>query len=276
MVEAPRIRIIYEIVRFTKGKTIVLAGGPSYLKALVNIIDYMITKWWYAGKYIYVYLTKKDNQPYVVRTHMLMYGKITLNSTLANIKLKPFLFLELNDSSILRWYLSQIKFLIPGCKIDMIKSNYTICSSKQSILESIIMRKYDISHSAYNQKEHLAHINEGIREKKNDIITDFLLDQKYFPGVGNILQQEALYKCNLLPTTKIYNIEKKTILCLVQQLKNTANLLYESYQDKSHDLPHKSIFQIYHKKFCPLLHKTITKYLGFRNRRTTWCPICQT
>ncbi len=34
-------------------------------------------------------------------------------------------------------------------------------------------------------------------------------------------------------------------------------------------------FILYHKKNCPDGHKTITKYLGFRKRRCTWCPICQ-
>ena len=276
MVEAPRIRIIYDKIRFTKNKTIMKASGASYKKVGINLEGYLIRKWWFAGKYIY-FMTSKEGAPtYIVRTHMMMYGKITINEDpIVNPKLTPFLVLELDDGTILKWYLSQIKFLDPNCETDLIKSNYTTCSSKQSILDSIQMSKYDISNKNYNEEEHMKHLLEGMNKFKDQIIMDFLLDQKYFPGVGNILQQEVLYRCKILPTKKLVDISVEMIHCLVKELRNVINLLYQSYLDKLEDKPHQPIFQIYHKGYCPLGHKTITKYLGYHNRRTTWCPICQ-
>ena len=103
-----------------------------------------------------------------------------------------------------------------------------------------------------------------------------LLDQELFPGIGNILQQEALYRCRVLPLSLLRDIKLSTIDCLIDSLKNVIDALYESYLLKKEGLPRGPILQIYHKSKCPLGHKTITKYIGYHNRRTTWCPICQT
>lgn len=275
MVEAPRIRITYENIRFTKNKKIIKASGASYKKIGINLEDYMIRKLWFAGKYIFLCLVKNNSPTYIVRTHMLMYGKIVVNDILVNPKLTPFLKLELNDGTILTWYLSQIKILDPKCSNDEIKSNYTICSSKKTIQDSFQMVKYDISNQNYEIKTHLNHLKAGMLELHDQMVVDFLLDQKYFPGIGNILQQEALYRCRVLPTKKLSETTTAMLKCLVKKLAHVINLLYESYHAKKKNEPHRPIFCIYHKKYCPLGHKTITKYLGYHNRRTTWCPICQ-
>ena len=276
MVEAPRIRIIYEKVRFTKNKLIIRAYGPSYKKFGINLENYTIRKWWYAGKYIYTYVIQNGYPPYVIRTHMMMYGKIIINHEYeVNPRLRPFLTLELDDNTILQWYLSQIKLLDPCCKTDMIKSNYTICSSKQSINDSIIMAKYDISNKLFDINLLINHIFNNLDRLANDILVDLLLNQEFFPGVGNILQQEALYRCKYLPTKLVKEIGIFDIKCLIAELQKVIGQLYESYLNKLTNKPHKPILQIYHKSICPLGHKTVTKYLGYHNRRTTWCPICQ-
>jgi formamidopyrimidine-DNA glycosylase len=276
MVEAPRIRILYEKVKFTKGKRISKIYGPSYNKMNVNLEGYFIKKWWYAGKYIYLLLTKDDSPPYVIRTHTMMYGKIIVNEEISvNPRLRTFLTIELDDGTKLQWYLTQIRLLNPHCETDEIKSNYTICSSFKSMEDSVKMMKYDISNKNFNMDLLLDNIKKNMDEIANDILVDFLLNQKFFPGVGNILQQEALYRCRLLPTKMVKEINLDNIICLINALKEVIDQLYESYINKSHGLPHKPILQIYHKAYCPLGHKTITKILGDRKRRTTWCPVCQ-
>lgn len=274
MVEAPRIRIIYENIKFTKGKKIKYASGASYRKIGINLENYVIKKWWYAGKYIYTYLVNENSKPYVIRTHTMMYGKITTQPP-NNPKLIPFLRLEFEDETILTWYLTQIKILDPNCTTDLLKTNYHSCTSMQAIKESMTMMKYDLSNKAFDQKLFDKHIDIGVKKHANEIIVDFLLDQEYFPGIGNILQQEALYRCKINPLQLVKDLGMKKIDCLVSALKEVIAALYESYINKLVGNPHQPIFQIYHKGFCPLGHKTITKYLGYHNRRTTWCPICQ-
>ena len=121
MVESPRIRILYDNIKFTKNKKILNASGASYNKIGINITGYTIKKWWFAGKYIYAYLTKEKAQSYVIRTHMMMYGKITINNKPeVNPRLCAFLRLELNDGTILTWYLTQVKILDPNCQSNII------------------------------------------------------------------------------------------------------------------------------------------------------------
>ncbi|AGC01747.1 formamidopyrimidine-DNA glycosylase [Acanthamoeba polyphaga moumouvirus] len=283
MVESPRIKITFEKIKFTKGNIICKISGSSYKKMNVNLENYVIRKWWFAGKYIYVHIIKENNPEYVIRTHMMMYGKILLNNENVNPNLKPFMVMELShenicnqeSKTILKWYLSQIKLLDPNCDKVVIKTNYSECSSRKAILDSIELMKYDLSNNNFNENLYALHLKKGINIYGNEILTDFLLNQEYFPGVGNILQQEALYRCKLLPTNLVSNTSKQEFNCLVSSLKNIIELLHESYLRKNEGLPHIPIFQIYHKSICPLGHKTITKYIGHRNRKTTWCPVCQ-
>ncbi|AEX61365.1 endonuclease VIII-like protein [Megavirus courdo7] len=275
MVEAPRIRITYEKIKFTKFRTICKISGPSYRKMNVNLVGYMIRKWWYAGKYIYMHLILENYPDYVIRTHMMMYGRILLSHEIVNPKLTIFMTIELDDNTILKWFLSQIKLLDPNCHNSITKTNYGECSSSKAIYDSIIMMKYDLSNKSFSEKKFYQHLYQGINKYPNDILTDFLLDQEYFPGIGNILQQEALYRCRLLPERIISKANQNDFTCIITSLKYVIDQLYQSYINKSKGLIHEPIFQIYHKSKCPLGHKTITKYIGKRNRRTTWCPICQ-
>ncbi|BCS82914.1 formamidopyrimidine-DNA glycosylase [Cotonvirus japonicus] len=273
MVEAPRIRIIYDRLKFTKGLTIICASGTSYVKLGIDLTNYLIKKWWFAGKYIYFHVIFEEKPEYVIRTHMLMYGRITVNDI--DTGKKPFMTIELNDGTILRWFMSQIILLDPYCSDNEIKSNYTTCNSRQLILDSIKMMRYDLSNRKFNLNLFKKHLKIGIKKYLSDIITDFLLNQEYFPGVGNILQQEALYDCKILPQRIISTISEIEFDCLISSLKKVIDLLYESYVIKLQGKTFGPILRIYHKSLCPLGHKTITKYIGYRNRRTTWCPICQ-
>lgn len=268
MVEAPRIRIITNQLKPFKNKTIIDASGASYKKANVNLIGYTIRKIWFAGKYIYLLLTL-NTSTYIIRTHLMMYGKITTE----NIShLTPFLSLTL-DNTTLYWYLSQIKFIDANCDTQLYPTNYnTTCTAKQIVNDSLELMTHDISHPKYNKADHLKFLETYTQSHQNEIITDLLLDQRAFPGVGNILQQEALYRCRILPTTPV---KDANLNCLIDALVIVSNLLYQSYLDKQLNKPHQPILQIYHKAYCPLNHKTITQYIGYHVRRTTWCPICQ-
>lgn len=276
MVEAPRIRILYEKIKFTKGRRIIKISGPSYQKMAVDLTDYTMKKWWFAGKYIYLFLTRENYPSYVIRTHTMMYGRINVNNeTPVSARLRPFMTIELDDGTILRWYLTQIRLLDPQCETDEIKSNYTICSSIKSIHDSTKLMQRDISHKKFNIEASLEYIKQNLDRLGTEILVDFLLDQEFFPGVGNILQQEALYRCRLLPTHLVKEIAMTDIVCLIDALKMVIDQLYTAYQEKSGGLPRKPILEIYHKAYCPLKHKTVTKILGRRKRRTTWCPVCQ-
>lgn len=271
MVEAPRIRLVYQKIKHIKLKKIIDIFGPTYLKFDVNLVGYQIIHMWFCGKYIYIAI-KKNNTVFVLQTHMLMYGRIIIkNTVIVNPKLRPNLTMILDNGETIIWYLSQIKLLDPTCtKID-ITTNYGKCTSKQILKNSKLMKKYDFSHPKYNQKIHYQYLIDNLNTISSDNMVDFLLNQKYFPGIGNIVQQEALYCCQINPNKKVNEINNNDIKCLLKKLKCIVDNLFEIYSKDEKN----TLFKIYHKGFCPLGHKTITKILGKRERRTTWCPICQ-
>ncbi len=273
MVEAPRIRITYEKIRHTKNHRIVSISGPSYKRMNVDLIDYIIRKWWFAGKYIYLMLISSNKPTYVIRTHMMMYGRILMGNQDSPIK-RAFMIIQLDNDIVLRWYRSQITLLDPNCLAE-IKTNYTICTARQAIMDSIKLMKYDLSNNRFDYNLFQSHLKNGINIHSSEIITDFLLDQEYFPGVGNILQQEALYDCKILPLKKVQDIDEPMFDCLCNSLKKIIDLLYESYKFRESGKEFGPILRIYRKSLCPLGHKTIRKKIGLRNRMTTWCPVCQ-
>lgn len=280
MVEAPRIRIFYDNLKCIKGKKIKNISGTSYLKYNIDLHNYYVKNIWFAGKYLYIHLIDSltnSKIDYFIRTHFMMYGKIVLNDK-TKLDTKPFMTIIFDNNDTIKWYMSQITVLDPKSNI-LIKTNYCDdCThgftTVNIINSSLKMRKYDISSRSYNTTLHCDYIKKEVIKNSNTdtIITDFLLNQKYFPGVGNILQQEALYSCKINPKYCIDNITDESIDCLISSLYTICNNLYNAYMSNT---PGRSLMKIYHKAYCPLNHKTVTKYIGKRNRRVTWCEICQ-
>lgn len=269
MVEIPRIRLYYEQLSVIVNIKIVNATGTSYVKQNVDIVGYKIIEWHFAGKYLWIKLLR-GKSIVMIRTHMLMFGKITLNTVPDR---KPQMCIELDDGSVLRWFGSQVKILDYNCDNDTITSNYIECSSKKIIDDSYRMMRMDPSNKKYSIRTHYNFIINNLNKLRPDMnLTDFLLDQNLFPGVGNIVQQELLYRCKYNPHTEISSLTKPIIKRLLVKLKKFVDtLIFEVRINNSF----RSQILIYHKAYCPLGHKTVTKYIGQRNRRTTWCDTCQ-
>lgn len=269
MVEIPRIRFYWEKLSVVTGGKIINVSGTSYNKSGFDILGFKLVEIRFAGKYMWMFITRRDKL-FVVRTHMLMFGKITIDTP--TIK-KSFMCIDFDNGYTLRWYASQIKILDYKCDDDIVTSNYTQCSSRKMIDDISRMEKMDPSNPKYDIVHHKSYVINNIDLLNHDlIITDLLLDQSFFPGVGNIIQQELLYKCKINPLRKISQIDKKDIQYLIKNLYELVIDFIAAVKNNKY----REIIQIYHKKNCPLGHKTITKYISKRNRRTTWCHICQT
>lgn len=270
MVEIPKIRLYYEKLSVITGLTIVKASGTSYIKQNVNIIGYKMKQWHFAGKYLWITITK-GKSTLMIRTHMLMFGRITFDLELDR---KPQMCVEFNNGSVLRWFGgSQIKILDYNCNTDIVTSNYIECSSRKIIDDSYRMMTMDPSNDNYSMTVHYNYIIDNLYKLNSDtILTDLLLDQEFFPGVGNIVQQELLYRCKYNPNTEISALTKPMLKLLLTTLKKFIHRLIKEIKGGN---GFKLVILIYHKAYCPLNHKTITKYISTRNRRTTWCNNCQ-
>ena len=85
--------------------------------------------------------------------------------------------------------------------------------------------EYDLLNKSYNLENHLKYLTKNIKPNKS--ICSILMDQKYFPGVGNYIKSESLYESKLNPEEKWINInyQKKNNLIL-----NTKKVMYNSYK----------------------------------------------
>ncbi len=103
-------------------------------------------------------------------------------------------------------------------------------------------------------------------------IDDILLDQEIFPGVGNIIKNEALFMSSVLPTRKISSLSAKKLKEIALNTREfSLNFVKwrEEYQLKKHLL-------IYRMKNCPTCGSSVVrKKTGKRDRWSFYCPVCQ-
>ena len=89
---------------------------------------------------------------------------------------------------------------------------------------------HDLLNDSYCKKSHLDFL-EKINFKKS--ICSIIMDQKYFPGVGNYIKSEGLYISKIHPEEKWGNIcENK----LHQLIRNTKFIMKKSYDNGGAEL----------------------------------------
>ena len=129
----------------------------------------------------------------------------------------------------------------------------------------------------YDINSHYYFLTKSINKRRN--ICNILLDQKLFPGIGNYLKSEILYKSEIHPDAKWGQISKVQIY---RMLKNSKTLCRRSYQNGGAELKDfrnpqkKSSFDldVYAKKIDPFGNAVIST-ISKDNRRTWFVPEIQ-
>jgi len=122
--------------------------------------------------------------------------------------------------------------------------------------------------------------NGRIKGKK---ICDYLLEQKYFSGIGNYLKSEILYRCKIRPDKKLCELTDQEIKLLLIISIETIKESYKSggltIRDFWSPIGNKGIFNcfVYNKDKDPYGNEVIVeKFNGGANDRSTyWCPTVQ-
>jgi len=115
--------------------------------------------------------------------------------------------------------------------------------------------------------------------KKN--IKQFLLDQSYIVGLGNIYVIELMYICKISPLTKAQDLTKEKATQLVAETKSILEKAIQQggssisdYRDAfDQEGSFQDNFNVYGKKFDKLKHP-VTK-IKQNGRGTYYCAICQ-
>lgn len=112
-----------------------------------------------------------------------------------------------------------------------------------------------------------------IKKYPQESIDDILLDQEIFPGVGNIIKNEALALTALKPQKKVARLSNKKLTELAKNARSFSQTFLELYDNWPQ---FKQQFLVYGRKTCARCGaKIIRKQTGKRDRRSFFCPHCQ-
>jgi len=135
----------------------------------------------------------------------------------------------------------------------------------------------DILNRDYNKNIHLEFLNEKVKTKRS--VCAIIMDQKFFPGVGNYIKSEVLYACKIHPEKKWSLLSNKKINNLLDELNKIMTHSYLSGGAELKDFKNpfdESDFKlkIYGKKETPL-KKKVTSIITSDNRKTWFCKATQ-
>jgi endonuclease-8 len=182
---------------------------------------------------------------FTVRIHFLMFGKYLVN---ARREGDARLSMQFKDGEI-NLYTCSVKFI-------------------EEPLDEIYDWAADVLSDAWNPKA----AKRKLKAVPNMMVTDALLDQTIFAGVGNIIKNEVLYRIKVHPKNKVGDLPTKQLNELIREARNYSFDFLKwkkEYTLRKHWLAHT-------KKICARDGgKIIKEYLGKTQRRTFFCNTCQ-
>jgi len=239
MPEGPSLVIAKEeMTVFIGKKVIAVSGNTKTEKGRVLNKKILDIKTW--GKHL---LFCFDG--FVIRIHFLMFGKYLVNATREN---DPRLSMQFKNGEI-NLYTCSVKFI-------------------EEPLDEIYDWPADVLSDVWDPKA----AKKKLKAIPNTMVTDALLDQTIFAGVGNIIKNEVLYRIKVHPKTRLGNLPTKQLNDLIKEARNYSFDFLKwkkEYTLRKHWLAHT-------KKICSRDgDKIVKEYLGKTQRRTFFCNTCQ-
>lgn len=240
MPEGPSIYILKEAVQPFKGKKVISAKGNTKKIDIQdipgkNIVDF---KSW--GKHFLICFPA-----YTIRIHFMLFGSYLINE---HKNAAPRLSLQFENGEINFYACSVIK----------------ISKAPDEV--------YDWSADVMNEKWDTRNALEKLKNKKDVLICDALLDQSIFSGVGNIIKNEMLFRQKIHPESKVGKIPKNKLKALVEDAVTYSFLFLEWKKE----FTLKKHWQAYRQNICPRDHIPFHKNKpGKTSRRSYYCPACQ-
>ncbi len=241
MPEAPQIRLMVKDLQPFVGKKIIKASTHEKDFDPKRLEGETIKEILVFGKQILIRLSD-----FTLRYHLLMFGKIRINEQ--NEKGKLRLGLKFKDGEF-NFYAGSIFYI-------------------DEPLDEVFDWSTDVMNPAWNEKKAL----EKLKEQEDELISDVLIDQGIFNGLGNKGVNEALYRTKVHPASTVGALpanKRKEII------KEAVEFSFD-YLDWEEKGVSKDNFSVYLKKTCPV-HGTPIKHqeIGKNGRKCHWCDECQ-
>ena len=239
MPEGPSLVIAKEELQQFVGKKIVAVEGNSKIgiERLLNKKVLDIKTW---GKHLLLCFDE-----FTIRIHFLMFGTYYVNSSK-------------DASPRLSLKFSKGELNLYSCAIKLI----------QEPLDEIYDWRADVLSNQWDAKA----ARKKLKLIPDTFVTDALLDQTIFSGVGNIIKNEVLYRIKVHPLSLVGALPPKKLTELITE---AVNYSYDFLRWKKEYTLRKH-WLVHTKKTCQRdQSKIIKEYLGQTNRRTFYCPTCQ-
>jgi endonuclease VIII len=239
MPEGPSLIIAKEeMSQFIGRKVLAVSGNTKTDKERLRNKKLVDIKTW--GKHLLLCFNH-----FTVRIHFLMFGKYLVNATRDS---DPRLSLRFTNGE-LNLYTCSVKFI-------------------EEPLDEIYDWAADVLSDVWDPKA----ARKKLKAVPHMMVTDALLDQNIFAGVGNIIKNEVLYRIKVHPKTRVGDLPPKQLNALIKEARNYSFDFLEwkkEYTLRKHWLAHT-------KKTCGRDGEKIVKeYLGTTQRRTFFCNTCQ-
>jgi endonuclease-8 len=170
------------------------------------------------------------------------------------------------------YYLNSSKDSIPRLYLKFQKDELNLYATAVKMIEEPLDEIYDWEADVLSDKWDPKAAKKKLKAIPDTMVTDALLDQTIFSGVGNIIKNEVLYRIKVHPESKVGSLPARK---LNEMVKEAVHYSYEFLQWKREGVLRKN-WKVHTKKTCPRDETKIVKeYLGTTNRRTFFCPTCQ-
>ncbi len=239
MPEGPSIVILKEEAIQFNGKKILAVEGSSKLDIQrlsgKKILDF---KTW--GKHFLICF--KD---FTIRIHLMLFGSYRINTQKEAI---PRLRLVFKKGEI-NFYACAIKFI-------------------EEQVDDVYDWTSDVMSDDWNPKA----AKRKLKLVGKENVSDLLLDQNIFTGVGNIIKNEVLFRVRLHPENTMDDIPTSKVNELVREARNYSF----DFLNWKKDFVLRKHWLAYAKKTCPQCKISLfKKYVGKTKRRTFFCSNCQ-
>lgn len=239
--EGPTLVILKESAQMFIGKPIVAAGGSSRID-WDRITGQKITRLQTWGKHFLIVLEDAS-----IRIHYLMFGNYYLNSR--HPEKSPKMALEFENGE---W------------------NNYN-CAAK--LLETRDLDAlYDWSTDVMQDAWDAGAAERKLKANPHWLVSDALLDQSVFSGVGNIIKNEVLYRIRVHPESTVGALPQPQLADLIREARDYSFDFYHWKKEntlRQHWLAHT-------KKQCTRCDLPLVKqHTGVNPRRSFFCPNCQ-
>lgn len=236
--EGPGVKVIAERLSILEGERVKRAWGNSRKLDFSLLQGRRINRVFSFGKELFLDLGV------FLRVHFLMYGGFSLGR------------------------LTRSRDRVRLC-LEASKSAYFYSCSVR-LLDSPPAREWelDILSPEWRPERVLRRI-----EGREELIGDLLLNQEVFPGAGNIIRLEALFRAGVHPMSRVERIPPATLRILLLQVRRVAHLFYRCRKAGSSLRPR---LLIYNRSRCVRCGGKISRQrLGERRRISHFCANCQ-